>query len=378
MSNTWAVVCMRDEWGIVKGIVITIVMLAPLPVSAQLVQGIPRSPIGPTTTFGVPEDFYIMPWIAAGVVYDDNLFFQPRNLRQDDAFVRITPGLQASYQSTPFTIIGNYRFDSEIYNKFTELNSAQQRQFGTIEMRGRPFSALSWSGELGYAQTHTPFELNSLTNAQAARFLSERYFINPSAEYRLDSLTRLFGQYAFSRDIFNSEVNSNSHIITLGADRRVGAHDRLGPTLISRYFRFSGNFTTSGFVGGDPGPVNSHALALSWIHDFASDIRLEARAGPRLTNGDLDKYPEAFVGLRQRFQGGEVSLNYTSALTTVIGSVGATQSNSIFLTASYEPMRHLTFTVAPTVAWITNSAFDFTVYTAYAEAAYQINKYFTA
>jgi hypothetical protein len=34
--------------------------------------------------------------------------------------------------------------------------------------------------------------------------------------------------------------------------------------------------------------------------------------------------------------------------------------------------------VSPTVAWITNSAFDFTVYTAYAEAAYQINKYFTA
>src|SRR6478736_5562587 len=98
-------------------------------VSAQLLQGIPRSPI---ETMGgsvdrVPEGWYVMPWVAAGVVYDDNVFFAPRNQRQEDVFLRVTPGLQGSYQSTPVTVIGNYRFDSEVYNKLTSLNSAQQQ-----------------------------------------------------------------------------------------------------------------------------------------------------------------------------------------------------------------------------------------------------------
>ena len=64
-----------------------------------------------------------MPWIAAGVVYDDNVFFLPRNLKQDDVFLRVTPGLQASYQSTPLTVIANYRFDAEEYSKHDSLSS---------------------------------------------------------------------------------------------------------------------------------------------------------------------------------------------------------------------------------------------------------------
>ncbi len=52
-------------------------------VSAQLMQGIPRSPI---ETMGgsadrMPAGWYVMPWVATGVVYDDNVFFAPRNLR---------------------------------------------------------------------------------------------------------------------------------------------------------------------------------------------------------------------------------------------------------------------------------------------------------
>src|SRR6266498_3283978 len=124
---------MRDEWGIVTGICLAS-LLIPATLSAQLYQGIPRSPVGPTTIGEkIPEDFYIMPWIAAGVVYDDNVLFSLRNQRQDDVFMRVTPGLQASYQSTPFTITGNYRFDSEVYSRLTDLNSAQQRQFATVE-----------------------------------------------------------------------------------------------------------------------------------------------------------------------------------------------------------------------------------------------------
>jgi hypothetical protein len=350
--------------------------------SAQLMQGIPSSPI--TTMSGstekMPEGIYVMPWIATGVVYDDNVFFTRRNAKQDDVFLRISPGLQGSYQSTRITVIANYRFDSEVYNKFHDLDSAQQRQFGTVELRGRPSNNLNLNFLTGYAQTHTPFELNVLTSAQAARFLTERYFVNPSAEYRLDALTRFRAEYGYSKDIFNSDVEINSNILNLGMERRVGAHDWVGPAYVGRYFTFGGNLTspTAGFIGGNPENVNSHALVVTWAHDFTVDTRLDVRVGPRVTNGSLDDRPEAYVGLRRRIQNGEITLGYTSALTTVIGTVGATQTDSVGVRIVYDPVRHLTLTAAPTAAWIRSSSFNGTIYTAYVEAAYQFNKYVTA
>jgi len=351
-------------------------------VSAQLMQGIPRSPIETMSgsTERMPEGVYLMPWLATGVVYDDNVLFQQRSLKQDDVFLRVTPGLQGSYQSTPLTVIANYRFDSEVYNKLTNLDAVQQRQFGTVELRGRPSNNLNLNGIVGYAQTHTPFELNFLTSAQTARIKTERFFVNPSAEYRLDSLTRLRAEYGFSRDIFDNNISIDSNIVNLGLERRVGVHDWIGPAYVGRHFTFGGDFNTptAGFIGGNPAPVNSYAPMVSWSHEFTTDTRLDVRAGPRFTDGSLDNRPEAFVGIRRRIQNGEVTLAYTSALTTVIGTVGATTSDSVLIRFVYEPIRHLTFTLQPTAAWISNSAFTSTIYTAYVEAAYQFNKYVTA
>ncbi len=364
-------------WGLVM-----LMLLNANSASAQLMQGIPRSPIElmSGSTERMPEGVYVMPWIAGGVVYDDNVFFTTRAQKQGDAFLRVTPGIQGSYQSTPLTVIANYRFDSEVYNKQTELNSAQQRQFATVDLRGRPSNNVNLNLLTGYAQTHTPFELNVLTSAQAARFETERFFVNPSVEYRMDALTRFRGEYGYSKDIFNKDVEINSNIFNLGMERRVGSHDWIGPAYIGRHFSFGGNLTspTAGFIGGNPEDVTSHALMATWGHDFTADTRLDVRAGPRFTNGSLDNRPEAYVGLRRRIQNGELSLGYTSALTTVIGTVGATQTDSVGARVVYEAVRHLTFTVAPTAAWIKNSAFTGTIYTAYVEAAYQFNKYVTA
>ena len=363
----------RDDWGIVKGVVFALLFL-PTTVSAQLVQGIPRSPIAPTVASSdrVPEDVYIMPWVAAGVVYDDNVFFSRQGRRQEDVFLRVTPGLQASYQSAPFTIVGNYRFDSEVYSKLNQLDTATQRQFGTVETRWRPSTSWIIDNTIGYAQTNTPYELNILSSVQTARFRTERYFVSPAAEYRIDALTKLNGQYAFSKDIFG-DVEMNTNLFNLSAEHRIGPHDTLGPAYVGRYFTFSGN--ANRFFVGDPSSFQAHAVMLSWGHDFSADTRLDARVGPRLQNGHLASQPEAFVGLRQRIPHGEVSLNYISAVTTIIGAVGATRVQSVTIRGVYEPVKSFTVTVAPTVTWLKNQQFDSAIYAGYVEGAYQFNKY---
>ena len=380
-SNRTGSAVAKGLWPAIVGLTVW-VLADPLAVSAQLLQGIPKSPI--ETMAGsderLPEGVYFMPWFATGVVYDDNVLFSTRDRRQDDVFLRATPGLQASYQSTPLSVIGNYRFDSELYSRLSNLSAVQQRQFATLEFRGRPSTDWTLNNVLGFAQTRTPFELNFLTSAQVARIKTERYFANPRAEYRSDPYTSFRGDYGFSKDIFGGEIEINSHIINLGAERRVGAHDDIGTGYVGRHFTFSvaADRPLTGFLGGDPDPVTSHAFVMTWGHDFAADTRLDVRAGPRITNGKLDDRPEAFVGLRRRIPGGEVTLAYTSALTTVIGTVGGTSTDNVLVTATYSPIKHLTLTLSPSAAWIRADTFTATVYTAYVEAAYQFNKYVTA
>src|SRR5579863_9389321 len=204
MGNLW--------WAVLS--VLFLMLIDPPSVTAQLLQGIPPSPIERMSgsTERIPEGVYIMPWLATGVVYDDNVFFQQRNLRQDDVFVRVTPGLQGSYQSTPLTMVANYRFDAEEYSKHDNLSSGMQRQFGTLELRGRPANNWTLNNTFGFAQTHTPFELNFLTSAQTARIKTERYFVNPSTDYRLDALTRFHGEFGYSKDIFGGGPEINSYI----------------------------------------------------------------------------------------------------------------------------------------------------------------------
>src|SRR5690242_1142939 len=66
------------------------------------------------------EGFYITPSLSVGELYDDNLFFSSTN-RQQDFFTRVSPGIQAGYQSTPLTFLGGYTSDSEFYSRHTEL-----------------------------------------------------------------------------------------------------------------------------------------------------------------------------------------------------------------------------------------------------------------
>lgn len=56
--------------------------------SAQLLQGIPRSPIETMSgsTERMPEGWYVMPWVATGVVYDDNVFFTTRDRNRTTCF----------------------------------------------------------------------------------------------------------------------------------------------------------------------------------------------------------------------------------------------------------------------------------------------------
>ncbi len=321
-----------------------------------------------TTGEKPPADVYVKPSLSTGVVYDDNVFFSPRERRQDDVILRISPGLQAGYHSTPLSIVGNYRFDSEVFHRFTEFNSAQQRQYGNIELTARPSSRLTISNDVGYFQTRTPFDLNALTGVLIQRIRAERYLVNPGVDYRIDPLTRMGGGYAYTKDLLQGGIGIDSHTLNLTLDRRISSHDAVGPAYVFRHYTFGGEFVTTS-------AVTSHALTFGWAHEFATRTRLELRAGPRVTEGDLDDRPEARAAVRQRLPGGELFATYTSALTTIIGQEGGATVESLFAGGTYQLFKNFQFSASGGFSNIKNPQFDLTAYTATADLAYQLSKY---
>jgi hypothetical protein len=306
--------------------------------------------------------YYLTPSLSVAEVYDDNVFFTP-SPRTHDFLTRISPGLKASYQSTPLTVEGGYSFDSEIYSRHPELTTAQMRQRGSLELKASPDQALTLSVSGAYLQTKTPAELNLTTGLATGRVLAERYTANPAFTYRFDPLTTAKGDYAYAKDLLAGGVTIDSHIENLTLDHRLGPRDTAGPGYVGRQFAFAGSPA-----------VTSHAFTLGWSHELTSLTTFTLRAGPRVTEGTVDRLPEASASIRHTLKSGELSLAYASTLATVIGQATAATAQSITGKATTELPSRLKLSAGPAIFWISSDAFKGTVYLVLLEASYQFTK----
>jgi hypothetical protein len=308
------------------------------------------------------EGFYITPSLSVGEIYDDNLFFSSTQ-RAKDFFTRVSPVLQAGYQSTPLTLQGGYTFDSEFYSKHSELTTAQMRQRGLIELKATPEQALTLSVSGAYYQTKTPQELNLTTGLATRRVLAERYTGSPAFTYRFDPLTTAKGDYTYSKDLLAGFITIDSHIENLVLDHRLSLRDTVGPGYVGRQFAFSG------FPA-----LTSHAFTLGWSHELTPLTAFTLRGGPRLTEGTVDRLPEALVSISHTLKSGQLSLAYASTLTTIIGQSAAARAQSITGKATTELLPKLVVSAGPAIFWVSSDIFKSTVYSVILEASHQLTK----
>jgi len=327
--------------------------LLPAAVQAQLL---------PPTAAPAQTGYYLTPSLSVAEVYDDNVFFAPSS-REHDFLTRISPGLQAGYQSTPLTVTGGYSFDSEIYRRHPELTTAQMRQRGSIDVKASPNPVLTLSGSVAYFQTKTPVELNLETGLAARRVLAERYTANPAFTYRYDALTTAKGDYTYAKDLLAGGVTIDSHIENLTLDRRLTPRDTVGPGYIGRQFAFAG------FPA-----LSSHAATLGWSHELTPLTAFTLRGGPRVTEGTVDRLPEASASIRRTLKSGEVSLAYASTLATVIGQSAAATAQGVTGTATVELLAKLKLSAAPAYYRVSSDAFKASVYAVTLEASQQLTK----
>jgi hypothetical protein len=309
-----------------------------------------------------PEGFYVTPSLSVGQLYDDNLFFSSTNRRQD-FFTRVSPGIQAGYQSTPFTFMGGYTSDSEFYSKHTELTTLQMRQRALFDLKVMSTESLRFSATGTYSKTNAPWELNTFTGVALVRVRADRLALDPSISYRFDPLTTAKGDFTISRDRMVNAISINSALARVSLDRRISSTDTVAAGYTGRRFEFDNGNT-----------ITSHAPLLGWEHKFSPLTTLTLRAGPRFTEGSLDDRPEALASIQHLLPQGEVSLAYANMQTTVIGQPFSVMAESVRLTAKYKPLPHFEVAVEPSVARITSEGFKATVYISNVDLTYHFTK----
>ncbi|TLY43421.1 MAG: hypothetical protein E6K59_07050 [Nitrospirae bacterium] len=315
----------------------------------------------PPTVAPAQTGYYLTPALSVTEVYDDNVFYTP-SPRTQDFLTRIRPGLKAGYQSAPLTVEGGYAFDSEIYSRHSELTDAQVRQQGSIELKATPIQVLTLSLPVSYFQTRTPTELNLQTGLAVGRVRAERYTANPAFTYRYDPLTTAKGDYTYAKDLLAGGITIDSHILNLALDIRLSLRDTVGPGYVGRRFEFSG-FPS----------LTSHAFTLGWSHELTPLTTFTLRGGPRLTEGTVDRLPEASAAIRHKLKSGQLSLSYASTLATVFGLATAATAQGITATAAMELLPKLQLSAAPAL-YTVSEPLKATVYVMNLEVSYQLTK----
>ena len=316
----------------------------------------------PSTVVPAQAGNYLTPSLSVAEVYDNNVFYTP-SPRTKDFYTRISPGLNAGYQSAPLTVWGSYTFDAEIYSRQSELTTPLVRQRGLLELKATPDQVLTFSIPVAYYQTKTPQELNLTTGLATRRVRAERYTTNPALTYRYDPLTTAKGDYTFTKDLFARGITVDSHILNLALDRRLSQRDTAGPGYVGRHFEFAGSPA-----------LTSHAFTVGWSHELTPLTTLTLRGGPRLTEGTVDRIPEASASISHKLKSGQLSLSYASTLTTVFGLAIPITVQGITATATTELLPRLQLTAAPGFYKVSSETVKAMVYVMNLEASHQLTK----
>ena len=322
--------------------------------------------------------YFAIPSVSVDEVYDDNLFFASEN-KQSDLITRVSPALEAGYESDTLSLSGRYRFDAEAYARESELNSSHVRQFADVSVEYLPTSRLTLSGVADYIKTDTPLDLTIIPGASIPGLLvgraeAERTSVYGAASYRFTAPTT--GSLAFTRT--DEELvdvgESDTSVLETWFDQRLSEVNTVSYGYMYRQYRFD----QFGIDGGAGAPVTRGATQDSntpWIglsHQFNERTGVIVRAGPRLDGSSVDPY--VLVSLQHRFTEGQVLLDYERDETTLLGEPRKLEVEALYATISRRFGTRLDVQLTPGYARVQQADSSVDIYNLGLGAVYKINE----
>ncbi len=319
--------------------------------------------------------YYLTPSFGLSELYNDNILYSSTD-RQHDFFTRFSPGILGGYESEPLTLLAGYTFDSEVFARLSSLNSALARQDAILDVRGRPNPLLDLGLRGEYFETQTPQQIGAfgilpgtpqlfpgtiapgaaptvrplpgvpgipgVTTPGAApagqpvpgRVRAQRFLLDPSASYRFDPLTTGRVEYTFTKDEISGGTTTDTHLGTLGVDRRITERDTGIAEFRYQRFNFSGD-----------GSVNAYVPMVGWEHELTALTRFKLEVGPRFSQGNVDA--DAIASITYTLSQGDISLAYNRYQTAVVGLATPVNTDSIALIVRYKLLPSLQLIAAP-------------------------------
>ena len=288
-----------------------LVAVAAWPVGAALAQTARYAP-APTVS---PETagYYLIPSATLAEVFDSNVFLNTNP--EFDFISRLTLGGQLGYRSAPFTILGNYSFDTEVYARNPSLDNVGQNQRGSLDVRYLPERHTTLGLNAAFARTNNPVLLSQqvglqpVAQIQPGRQESTGFTITPSVSHQFSQLWSGNASYAYSIFTGQNTSSTTSNVLTLGTTRLFSPADT---GALNYYFRT---------YDSSQGLVTSNVFTLGWTHRFSEFTTVSARAGPRFSQGQVR--PEVFASVQHRMKFVDLSLTYAVDAGCRPGRVGA-------------------------------------------------------
>lgn len=304
---------------------------------------------------------YVTPSVSLGEVYDDNLFSSPSQ-GESDHILRLTPSLEAGYQSAQWMLHGDCSFDAEHYRSHPELNSSVARRHAAFDLGYQPAPRLQLGMDADYTRTNNPggLALNTtglVLGRVAARFIT----VEPSARYRFDELTTGKASYYYEQDAVLGGLQTDTRMAKLGIDRVLAPRDTLSVDYAASRYRFGGIETTT-----------SQVLTLGWTHELDAGTDFTLGAGPRKTGGQTAA--EITASLSHEMEYGAFSGFYTRSQAVVLGESGPVDTRTVGFSLWYAPAPYLEFQAVPSYLRDTRGDGRVDVYRVNLSASYALGR----
>lgn len=348
MRSTEIIVKKRVSGGVIAGSVLVAAITLP---GASLAQD-------------QAEGFFLEPSVSLFGVYDDNLLFDTED-EQSDFFGRLTPAVEAGFESERFTIIGNYTFDAENYADHSDLNSSLARRLANVNMTYLPNRRLTLNLDADYTNTNTPADLLFGGAVEAGlgsgllleRQQAEQTSIAPEARYQFSpTMLATFG-YSYTEQDLTDGISSQTNLAEASFEHDLSEGSQFLYGYRYREYDFS---NTGKQITNTPWVGYSRALGPT--------TNLELRAGPRFNNDSSNPFISVVVD--HEYGNGEIRFSYDQDEAAVLGAAGVGDSQTANLTATRRFGPNLELSFAPSYGNVEDGGDDVDILSLALEAYY--------
>jgi hypothetical protein len=248
----------------------------------------------------------LVPSVAIGTTYDDNLF--ARSNGDAGTMTVVRPSIEANYESPKLTTLSLFSFDMQ-HSNFPALSTLDARRHANIDVKNSTTRKLTLAIGARYDRTETPGELNLDTGVLGVRQVADRWEVVPSMLYRTTLRTAINASYNGMTETLVGDIRGVLHVGRAGVTHKTTEHEEIGLSYLGR--RFVDRLAQ----------YQSNAVLAAWSRDVSSIMRFNLQAGPRVSSY-RGTNAEVVAGFTRYTDSSRLAMDYWHGETMILGIHG--------------------------------------------------------